>query len=46
MRTVGVYELIWSSSGRATWRYGTPARPGHPRIIGRRIGGHNILTSP
>ncbi|MFI2215120.1 hypothetical protein [Streptomyces sp. NPDC020141] len=46
----GIYELTWSAgtgpAGRATWQYGTSCRPGHPHVIWRRIGGHDILTGP
>ncbi|MFD5557792.1 hypothetical protein ACFWIA_28625 [Streptomyces sp. NPDC127068] len=46
----GIYELTWSAgtgpAGRATWQYGTSCRTGHPHVIWRRIGGHDILTGP
>ncbi len=44
-RASGIYELTWSTgTGRATWQYGTPRRPGTPHIIWHRIGTHTILT--
>ncbi|MFJ1839439.1 MULTISPECIES: hypothetical protein [unclassified Streptomyces] len=41
----GVYELTWSGGGRATWSHGTERIQG-AHIIWRRIGGHDIFTSP
>ncbi|MFE3152226.1 hypothetical protein ACFXJ6_37215 [Streptomyces sp. NPDC059218] len=41
----GVYELTWSGGGRATWSYGTERIRG-AHIVWRRIGGHDIFTSP
>ncbi|MFJ4887998.1 hypothetical protein [Streptomyces sp. NPDC088731] len=40
----GVYVLT-SSGGRATWSYGTERIRG-AHIVWRRIGGHDIFTSP
>ncbi|MFI2318840.1 hypothetical protein AMK17_25520 [Streptomyces sp. CB00072] len=46
----GVFELTWSMgtgpAGRATWEYGPERRVGTPHVIWRRIGTHDILTSP
>ncbi|MET9656775.1 hypothetical protein [Streptomyces sp. NPDC006510] len=48
-RAPGIYELTWSMgtgpAGRATWSYG-PERKRGAHIIWRRIGAHDILTSP
>ncbi|MFJ1847108.1 hypothetical protein [Streptomyces sp. NPDC088146] len=45
----GIYELTWSMgagpAGRATWSYG-PERKRGAHIIWRRIGTHDIFTSP
>ncbi|MEV6750069.1 hypothetical protein ACFVZJ_25620 [Streptomyces sp. NPDC058322] len=45
----GIYELTWSMgtgpAGRATWSYGPEQKRG-AHIIWRRIGTHDILTSP
>ncbi|MCX4784288.1 hypothetical protein [Streptomyces sp. NBC_01264] len=49
-RSSGIYELTWSTgtgpAGRATWEYGAALRPSTPHVIWRRIGTHDILTSP
>jgi len=49
-RAPGVYELTWSMgtgpAGRATWEYGAPIVPGEQHIVWRRIGTHDILSSP
>lgn len=39
----GVYEMTWAPDGRATFEYGVPVRPGHPRILWRQIGTHKIF---
>jgi hypothetical protein len=48
-RAPGIYELTWSMgtgpAGRATWSYG-PERKRGAHIIWRRIGTHDIFTSP
>lgn len=42
----GVFEMTWAKDGRATFEYGSEARPGEPHIVWRRIGGHKILSAP
>ncbi|MFD7532272.1 hypothetical protein ACFV8E_32535 [Streptomyces sp. NPDC059849] len=48
-RASGIYELTWSMgtgpAGRATWSYGPEQHRG-THIVWRRIGTHDILTSP
>ncbi|MFG3532443.1 hypothetical protein ACGF8B_37855 [Streptomyces sp. NPDC047917] len=45
----GIHELTWSMgtgpAGRATWSYG-PERKRGAHIVWRRIGTHDIFTSP
>jgi hypothetical protein len=38
----GVFELTWSSDGRATFHFGRALRDDEPHIIWRRIGGHEV----
>lgn len=45
-RTRNVFEMTFAPDGRATWHYGTEIRPGEPHIVWRRIGTHDVLTSP
>jgi hypothetical protein len=42
----GLWELSWAGDGRATFEYGDEVRVGHPHIIWRRIGTHDILDNP
>lgn len=42
----GVFELTWSSDGRATFHYGRAIVDDEPHIIWRRIGGHEIFAEP
>lgn len=42
----GVFEMTWERDGRATFQYGREVRSGHPHIIWRRCGGHQIFESP
>ncbi|MXZ30987.1 MAG: hypothetical protein F4236_01875 [Acidimicrobiia bacterium] len=42
----GVFEIMWAPDGRATFAYGEERIPGHPHIIWRRVGGHEILRRP
>jgi hypothetical protein len=41
-----VWELTWAPDGRATFNFGTEARPGEVHIVWRRIGTHQIFTRP
>jgi hypothetical protein len=43
----GVFELTWEMpNGRATFAYGAEQAPGEPRIIWRRVGGHDSFKNP
>jgi len=44
--TEGVFEMTWAGDGRATFQYGDERIPGHPHIIWRRIGTHDIFKRP
>ncbi|MGH3158594.1 MAG: hypothetical protein ACRDNF_18745 [Streptosporangiaceae bacterium] len=41
-----VWEMIWAPDGRATFSYGEPVRDGHAHIIWRRVGSHQVFTTP
>lgn len=45
-RTKDVWELTWAPDGRATWEYGPEQRAGKPHVIWRRIGTHQVFSSP
>ena len=38
--------MTWADDGRATFEYGEEVRAGHPHIIWRRVGTHDILDNP
>ncbi len=42
----GVFELTFAPDGRATYEYGPETRPGHARIIWRRVGTHAVFSRP
>ena len=42
----GVWEMTWAADGRATFSYGDEVIAGHPHIIWRRIGTHDIFCRP
>ena len=42
----GVYEVTWAPDGRATFSLGYEVRPGHPHVIWRRVGTHDIFDEP
>jgi hypothetical protein len=42
----GVWEITWAADGRATFSYGSEVIPGHPHVIWRRIGTHDIFQRP
>lgn len=44
--TDALWEMTWAPDGRATWQYGPEEIPGHPHIIWRRIGTHDIFRTP
>ena len=41
-----IWEMSWAADGRATFEYGDEVQPGHPHIVWRRIGTHDICTRP
>ncbi|MET9648547.1 hypothetical protein [Streptomyces syringium] len=45
-RAPSVFELTWDGNGRATWQYGSEIVRGAQHIAWRRIGGHDIFSSP
>lgn len=45
-RAEGIFELTWAKNGRATFQYGEEIRAGHPHIVWRRIGTHDVLETP
>lgn len=42
----GVWEMTWADDGRATFSYGDSVLPGHPHVIWRRVGSHDIFDNP
>ena len=42
----GVWEMTWAADGRATFSYGSEVIAGHPHVIWRRIGTHDIFRRP
>lgn len=42
----GVFEITWGPDRRATFEYGGQVRPGHPHIVWRRVGSHDIFRDP
>ena len=44
--TKDIWEMSFSGDGRATFRYGTEAKPGETHVQWLRIGGHEILSRP
>lgn len=42
----GIYELTWAADGRATFHYEPNQLSGEPHVIWRRIGTHDVLSSP
>ena len=42
----GVFEMTWAPDGRATFEYGNRSRPGHAHVVWRRVGSHDIFSSP
>lgn len=42
----GVYEMTWAPDGRATFQYGAAVRAGEPHVVWRRVGTHDVLTTP
>jgi hypothetical protein len=44
--TRDIWEMSYSSDGRATFRYGAEVKSGETHIEWLRIGGHEILSRP
>jgi hypothetical protein len=42
----GVFEMTWADDGRATFHYGESQQADEPHIVWRRIGTHEIFTTP
>ena len=42
----GVFEMTWADDGRASFHYGEPRQGNEPHIVWRRVGTHDIFTSP
>jgi hypothetical protein len=42
----GVFQMTWAPDGRATFEYGDKSRPGHAHVVWRRVGSHDIFSSP
>jgi hypothetical protein len=42
----GVWEMTWAADGRATFSYGAERIAGHPHVVWRRIGTHDIFRRP
>ncbi len=42
----GIWEITWAADGRATFAYGLEVITGHPHVIWRRIGTHDIFRRP
>jgi len=41
-----VFEMSWAAGGRATFELGREIRAGETHVIWRRIGTHDIFSSP
>lgn len=41
-----VWEFTWAPDGRATFEYGPSVKDGHPHVVWRRIGTHDIFKCP
>jgi hypothetical protein len=42
----GIFELTWAPDGRATFQYGASIKAGEPHVIWRRVGSHDIFSTP
>lgn len=42
----GFWEMTWADDGRAVFEYGPTLLPGHPHVIWRRVGSHDIFENP
>ena len=40
------FEMTWADDGRATFHYGEEIVSGHPHIVWRRVGSHEIFQNP
>jgi hypothetical protein len=41
-----IFEMTWAADGRATFEYGSEITPGEIHIIWRRVGTHDVFTTP
>lgn len=44
--TEHVWELTWAPDGRATWQYGESLVADEVHVIWRRIGTHDVFSTP
>jgi hypothetical protein len=42
----GIFEMTWAPDGRATFQYGQSIKAGEPHVIWRRVGSHDIFSTP
>jgi hypothetical protein len=42
----GIFEMTWADNGRATFEYGKVVKEGEPHVIWRRVGTHDIFSTP
>lgn len=42
----GIFEMTWAPDGRATFQYGESIKAGEPHVIWRRVGSHDIFSTP
>jgi hypothetical protein len=41
-----IFEMTWAAHGRATFEYASEITPGEIHIIWRRVGTHDVFTTP
>jgi len=41
-----IFEMTWAADGRATFEYGSEVTAGETHIIWRRVGTHDVFTTP
>lgn len=42
----GIFEMTFAGDGRATFQYGEERSPGDPHVIWRRVGTHEVFSTP